>query len=108
MARTMTLFGWVPVMINPPIRTLSPVSTRRRVEMLPNALTPGVPAGVGVGVWPGVAVVIAVAVGVAAAAVAVAVAVGLGLGIGVGVGVGALLETVILPTIPQHSPCGLQ
>ena len=47
----------------PPIRTLSPVSTRSRVAMLPSLV-----AGVGVGV---------------------AVGVGVGDGIGVGVGVGA-------------------
>ncbi len=46
MARTMTRFGWVPVTMKPPIKTLSPVSTRRRVEMLPRV------AGVGVGAPP--------------------------------------------------------
>ena len=34
MARTITFFGCVPVTMNPPMSTLSPVSTRRRVEML--------------------------------------------------------------------------
>ena len=33
-ARTITFFGCGPVTMNPPMSTLSPVSTRRRVEML--------------------------------------------------------------------------
>ena len=33
MARTITFFGCVPVTMNPPMSTLSPVSTRKRVEM---------------------------------------------------------------------------
>jgi hypothetical protein len=33
----MIFFGAVPVMMNPAIRTLSPVSTRNRVEILANA-----------------------------------------------------------------------
>ena len=32
-ARTITFFACDPVIMNPPIRTLSPVSTRKRVEM---------------------------------------------------------------------------
>src|SRR6202163_1688395 len=79
LARTMTLLGWVPVMINPPMRALSPVSTRRRVEMLPS--TVAVQEGVGVEVKAGVAV---------------------------GAGVGVPLETVTVPTIPQQPPCGVQ
>src|SRR3954451_9495472 len=47
-ARTMTFFGCVPVMMNPPMRTLSPVSTRRRVEMLASVVM-GAALGVGVG-----------------------------------------------------------
>ncbi len=46
----MTFFGCVPVIMNPPIRTLSPVSTRKRVEMLARVV--GVAVGVGVGVAP--------------------------------------------------------
>ena len=44
MARAITLFGCVPVIMNPPIRTLLPVSTRKRVEMFPKVLGIGVPA----------------------------------------------------------------
>ena len=54
MARTMTFFGCVPVMMNPPIRTLSPVSTRKRVEMFPKV--PGEAVGVGAAVGVGVGV----------------------------------------------------
>src|SRR5437588_12996161 len=35
-ARKMTFFGPLPVMINPPIMTLSPVWTKARVEILAN------------------------------------------------------------------------
>ena len=41
MARTITFFGWVPVTIKPPMSTLSPVSTKVRVEMLPKIVGPG-------------------------------------------------------------------
>ncbi len=37
-ARTITFFGCVPVTMNPPMSTLSPPSTRRRVEILPRWL----------------------------------------------------------------------
>ena len=38
MARKSTRFGWLPVMIKPPIKAPSPPScTRRRVEMLPRS-----------------------------------------------------------------------
>src|SRR5437764_5134421 len=74
--RKTTGFDAFPVMINPPIMTLSPTSTRRRVEMF-NAC-----AGVVVGVAVGLAVGVAVAVGLA---VAVAVAVGVAVAVAVGV-----------------------
>src|SRR5256885_17046035 len=84
--------------MNPAMRTLSPASTRMRVEMLASC-EPGEEVGVGVGLGFGVAVGIGVevAVGVGlglevgagvAVGVAVAVAVGIGLGLGLGVGVG--------------------
>lgn len=50
-----------------------------------------VTAGVGVGVGGGVAV-----------------GVGVGVGVRVGVGVGEAFATVIVPTILQHAPCGVQ
>ncbi len=40
-ARTITFFGCVPVIMNPPIRTLSPVSTRKRVEMFAKVVAGG-------------------------------------------------------------------
>src|SRR6266404_668157 len=73
-ARSRTRFTSLPLTMNPPIRLLSPVSTRARVEMFSNCA--GVGVGVAVGVAVGEAVAVAVAVGVA---VAVAVAVGVGL-----------------------------
>src|SRR5437773_2430342 len=91
MARRITFFGWVPVIMNPPMRTLSPVSTRRRVEIFPRMLADGVPVGVALGVVvaEGVAVGLGVVVGVgegvgAIVGVAVGVAVALGEGVGVG------------------------
>src|SRR5438105_15963183 len=81
-ARMMTFFGSEPVMMNPPIKTLSPPSTRRRVEMLSNFPKPGVEVGPGVGV--GVAVGVGAGV---AAGVGVGVTVGVGVGVGVGLGV---------------------
>lgn len=47
MARIITRLGAVPVAIIRPIRALSPVRTRRRVEMFPRV--PGVAVGVGGG-----------------------------------------------------------
>src|SRR5437899_9118859 len=47
-ARTITFLGSVPVMMNPPIRTLSLVRTRARVEIFCNCA--GAVGGVGVGV----------------------------------------------------------
>ena len=91
MARKMTLFGCVPVTMNPPMRALSPVSTRSRVEMLPRVV--GGTLGVGVGL-AGVAVGVGgcgvgVTLGVGVAGVAVGVGVGVGLsGVGLGVGLG--------------------
>ena len=54
-------------MMKPPIRTLSPVSTRRRVEIFPKTPVAGVTVDVAVGVAAAVAVgvTVAVAVGVA-------------------------------------------
>src|SRR5207237_1929107 len=78
-ARKTTFLGSLPVIIIPAMRTLSPVCTRRRVEMFRSCA--GV--GVGVGVGDGVAVGVAVGLGVA---VAVGVAVGVGVAGGVGVG----------------------
>jgi hypothetical protein len=52
----------VPVIMNPPIRTLSPVSTRKRVEIFPRMLGVAVGVGVGVGVWVGVGVGVGVGV----------------------------------------------
>src|SRR6266478_873456 len=66
-ARTIIFFGCVPLTMKPPINTLSPVSTRKRVEMFPRiagealgvgvavAVTVGVGVGVGVEVGPGCA-----------------------------------------------------
>src|SRR5262249_601524 len=79
--RKATGLGPLPVIMNPPINTLSPVSTRIRVEIF-NA-RPGDPLGVTVGVALGVDVAVAVAVGVA-----LGVTVGLAGGEGVGVGIG--------------------
>src|SRR6476619_3995774 len=67
-ARMITFFGCVPVTMNPPMRTLAPVSTRSRVEMLARVVT-----GVGLGATDGVGV-----------DVGVAVAVGVGVEVGVG------------------------
>ena len=67
--RTINLLGALPVMMNPPMMTLFPVSTLPRVERLS-------PEGGGtVGVGVGVAVAVAVPIGVEVA-VAVGVAVG--------------------------------
>ena len=100
-ARTIIFFGCVPVTMNPPIRTLSAVSTRRRVEMLPNTVTLGVPVGValGVAVAVGVALTLAVGVGVGegvGAIVAVAVDVAVGVDVGVADGVGPIALTMKL------------
>src|ERR1700694_5798965 len=77
--RTITVFGCVPVMINPPIIALSPVPTRRRVEIFASVAGLSVVVGVDVGV--GVCVGVAVGVGFGGVAVAVAVAVGVGDGV---------------------------
>src|SRR5437588_12663199 len=69
-ARTMTFLFWLPVTIKPAIKTLSPVPTGNRVEMLASTVSvPGVAVGVAVGVGGGVGV-------------------GDGVGFGVGGGVG--------------------
>src|SRR5437868_119641 len=78
-ARKTTFFGSLPVIIIPAMRTLSPVCTRRRVEMFKSCAGVGVGVGVGDGVTVGVAVGLGVAVGVG---------VGVGPGVIVGVAVG--------------------
>jgi hypothetical protein len=45
MARTITFFACVPVIMKPPISALSPVSTRRRVEILPKSVGVDGPVG---------------------------------------------------------------
>jgi hypothetical protein len=80
------------VIMNPPIITLSPVSTRSRVEMF--SARAGVDDGVALGVEVGVAVAagvvaVGVAVGVAVAAGVVAVGVTVAVGVAVGVAVAA-------------------
>ena len=91
MARTMTRFGCVPLMIKPPISTLSPVSTRKRVAMLPRE--PGGAVGVGVAVGG-----VGVAVGGGGLAVGVALGEG-GVAVAVGVGVGAPITKVDSPLL---------
>jgi hypothetical protein len=51
MPRMMIFFGCVPAIINPPIRALSPVPTRRRVERLARSAygSGGSSPGVGLG-----------------------------------------------------------
>src|SRR5947207_1911616 len=100
-ARTITFFACVPVIMNPPIRTLSPVSTRKRVEMFPKVVGVGVGDAAGVGVGVGVAAGVRVGVGVGeptgvAVGVGVALAVGVGVGVVVGVGVGASVTSTEL------------
>src|ERR1700740_2433435 len=83
-ARTIIFFGCVPVTMKPPINTLSPVSTRKRVEMFPRIAgeAPGVDVGVAVAVSVAVGLGVGVGVGVAVVlGVAVAVAVGVGVGV---------------------------
>src|SRR5205814_9429969 len=82
--RTITFFDCVPVMMKPPIKTLSPVSTRNRVEMFANVVT-GVAAGVAVADGGVLAV---------RAAVAVRLCVEGGVAVGVGVGSAVLRKGV--------------
>src|SRR5664279_415739 len=86
MARRSTVLGTVPVMMKPPMPTLSPVCTRIRVERL-IALVVGVALGLAVGLGTIVAVglgaIVADGLGVG---VGMIVAVGLGLGGTVAVG----------------------
>jgi hypothetical protein len=85
--------------MNPPIKTLSPVSTNNRVEIF--ASVAGW-FGVGVGVAEGFGVGVGVAVGSGVAVgVTVGVAVGVGLVGGVGVGGGALTDVV---SVSELSP----
>src|SRR5439155_1391422 len=89
-ARTMTIFDAVPWTMKPPIITLSAVCTKLRVLML-LSMAAGVGVAVGVGVPAGVGV-----------------AVGIGVGVGVGLGGGVEFTTLIVPTMLQHRPCGVQ
>ena len=84
----------LPVMIKPPIITLSPISTRSRVEIF--KFWAGVPVGVAVAVAVGVAVAVAVGVDVAVAeAVGVAVAVAIGVQVAVAVGVAVAVAVAV-------------
>src|SRR5207248_2340698 len=108
MPRRTTDFDVFPRMMKPPIMTLSPVSTRNRVEMF-NAwagvevgVVVGVAEAIGVTVGDAVAVAVgdavAVAVGVAVAVavgVAVAVAVGVAVAVAVGVAVGVAVAVAV-------------
>ena len=91
--RTSTVLGSLPVTMNPPMPTWSPVRINIRVERLSACAAAGaLGVGVGVGLMTGVPVDVAVAVGVGVGAgdpvdVAVAVAVGVGVPtVAVGVG----------------------
>src|SRR2546423_8117460 len=103
----------LPSTMNPAIRTLSPVSTRIRVEMLARCepeigvglgvevgvafgVDVGEAAGVGVEVEPGVGVGVDEAPGVAVG-VAVAPWVAVGVGVGVGPGWAAVCTTSLSP-----------
>ena len=86
-ARTIILFCIRPVTMNPPMSALSPVSTRRRVEMFAKRFGASVPIGLGAGVSVGVAVEVGSGVG-DGVGVEVGAGVGLADGDGVGVGVG--------------------
>src|SRR5947209_11795606 len=81
-ARTITFFCCVPVTIKPPINTLSPVSTRRRVEILASRVDDaggGVAGAVGVELTVGVNEAVGACVGDGfGAGVVVGVAVGVG------------------------------
>ena len=91
MARTIIFFGCVPVTMKPPISTLSPVSTRKRVEMFPRIAGEALGVGVGVGVAEGVGVSVGVGVGVA-------------VGKGVGVGVIAAAQYLLPVFKPGYPP----
>src|SRR5262245_21535506 len=99
MARTRTVFVSLPVIINPPIRTLSPVSTAVRVEILPSVLVGGVALGVGVGVGEPLGVGVGEPLGVG---VGEPFGVGVGEPEGVGVGVGVGMTPV--PAVKERTP----
>ena len=88
--------GTGPVMMKPPIPTLSPVSTYILVERFKAWLVDGVGVAVGVGVGVDVAVAVAVAVAVG---VDVAVAVGVDVAVAVGVGVGGTVTLWVVPPL---------
>src|SRR3954453_13172358 len=90
--RIATFLGEFPVMMNPPIATLSPISTGTRVEMF-NDRTGGSVVGAGVEVGVREDSGVAVAVGVGCGTVAVAVGVGYGT-VAVAVGVGCCTVAV--------------
>src|SRR5205814_939836 len=92
--RRPAFLGAPPVMINPPIPTLSPLWTRIRVERL-RACATGVELGVAV------PVAVAVAVGVV---VAVAVAVTVGAGVGVPVAVAVAVGVEDGQGVPSQKP----
>src|SRR5204862_4680687 len=92
-ARRITLGLPVPVAISPPIKTLSPLSTRSLVEIFPKvpgvavgvAVAVGVGVGETVGVEEGSGVAVGVGEGVTRGGVGDGVAVSTGVGVGVGV-----------------------
>jgi hypothetical protein len=102
-ARRITFFGSVPVMMMPPIKTFSPVCTLSRVEMFSSCS--GATVGVGVADGDGLAVALGkgVAVGVTVA-VGSGEIVGTGVGEAVGVGVGSRSSTVVVSNTAIISP----
>lgn len=89
MARTMTVFGPVPVRMKPLMTASSFFPTRSLVERFPT--TPGVEEGSGVAVEEGVAVGVAVEPGEGVAdGTGVTIGEGVAVGEGVGVGLGEI------------------
>lgn len=110
----MTFLAAVPFpRMNPPMRTLSPVSARARVEMLRSVspvivgvgvaegFTVGVTLGVGVTEGVGVTLGLGVMLGVG---VALGVGVGLGVGLIVGVGLGVTVGVIVGVGVGVESP----
>ena len=95
MARISTCLETLPVTMKPPMPTLSPVSTRIRVERL-TVWAGGVGVGVNATVAVAVDVAVMVAVGVdVAVAVAVTVAVAVAVGVNVAVAVAVAVAVVV-------------